>query len=477
MNLLLDLKIFGWLLVGLGILETLPIGVALAYGEPSLAYVTSAAAALIYGIPIAATVHVKERRMRPRDAFLVVTGAWILASVFGALPYYFTESLGVVDAIFESVAGFTTTGSSVLTNIEDAPKALLLWRSITQWLGGMGIIVFTIAVLPLIGIGGMQLFKAEVPGPVTDKLTPRIADTARQLWYIYVGFTFCAFVALKLAGMGWYDAICHALTTLSTGGFSTRSASIAGFDSAAIEWVVIAFMMVAGINFALHFRLLGGQIRRVARDRELHLYLGLILSLTVLLSAVLWNANGSSNSLRHAAFQVVSLLTTTGYVTDDYGAWPAFALFFVVPLMILGGMSGSTSGGLKTLRVLLGLRALRTFVFRTSHPTAIRPVRYAGRAVPDDILNGVLIFFVAYLAITLGGAGVVASAGYDIETSISVGLTAIGNIGPALGDIGSSGDFHRMPDYVKLALTFLMIAGRLELFTVLVLFEPHFWKR
>jgi trk system potassium uptake protein TrkH len=341
----------------------------------------------------------------------------------------------------------------------------------------MGIIVFTIAVLPLLGIGGMQLFKAEVPGPVTDKLTPRVADTARQLWYIYVGLTLLAFLCLLGAGMEWFDAMCHALTTLSTGGFSTRNDSIASFHSPAVEWIMIAFMLAAGTNFALHFRLLEGQFRRVAGDRELHLYLALVVGFTLLVTASLWNPADPGTSLRTSAFQVVSLLTTAGFVTADYEVWPALAQFTMAHLLLLGGMAGSTSGGLKTLRLLLGLRALRTFVLRASHPNAVRPVRYAGRAVAEDVLNGVLVFFIGYGVIAIAAAAVVASAGYDVTTSFTAALTAIGNVGPGLGAIGPTDNFAHMPVYVKLVLSFCMIAGRLEIFTVLVLFEPHFWKR
>ncbi len=477
MNFVLDLEILGWLLVGLGIVEFVPVFVALGYGEPSLPYVASSAAALVYGVPIALTLRARNRRMRPRDGFLIVSSAWVLASVFGALPYYLTGTLGPVDSLFESVAGFTTTGSSVIPDVESSPHGLLLWRSLSQWIGGMGIIVFTIAVLPLLGIGGMQLFKAEVPGPVTDKLTPRVADTARQLWYIYVGLTLGAFVCLIVAGMGWFDATCHALTTLATGGFSTRNGSIASFHSAAIEWIIVVFMLAAGTNFALHFRLLNGQFRRVAEDRELHLYLALVAALTLLVTAVLWDPGAPEATLRASAFQVISLLTTTGFATADYEAWPALAQFTMAHLLLLGGMAGSTSGGLKTLRLLLGIRALRTFVLRASHPNAIRPVRHQGRAVAEDVLNGVLVFFIGYAAIAIAAAAVVASGGYDVTTSFTAALTAIGNVGPGLGAVGPTDNFAHMPAYVKLVLSFCMIAGRLEIFTVLVLFEPHFWKR
>jgi trk system potassium uptake protein TrkH len=289
-NLLLNFEILGWLLVGLAGFQCLPAAVALLYGEPALPYAYSTATALVYGLAIALSVRPPDRRMRTRDGFFVVTAAWLLASGFGSLPYLFSGTLAPVDALFESVAGFTTTGSSVLANVEGAPRALLLWRSITQWLGGMGIIVFTIAVLPLLGIGGMQLFRAEVPGPVKDKLTPRIAVTARRLWLIYVALTLGTVAALWIAGMGLFDAVCHAFTSVSTGGFSTRAASIGAFATPAIEWVLIFVMAIAGTNFALHYRLLVGRGRSVLGDVEFRFYLA-VLATTV--AAVAWLLHGA----------------------------------------------------------------------------------------------------------------------------------------------------------------------------------------
>jgi trk system potassium uptake protein TrkH len=267
MNLLLDLEILGWLLVGLAGLECVPIAAALVSGEPSLVFIESALTALVFGLPVALSARSPNRRMRIRDGFLVVSGAWVLASTFGSVPYLLSGTLSPVDALFESVAGFTTTGSTVLTDVESAPRSLLLWRSLTQWVGGMGIIVFAVAVLPLLGIGGMQLFKAEVPGPITDKLTPRVSDTARRLWAVYVGFTGIAFVALMVAGMPAFDAVNHALTSLATGGFSTRNASIGAFGPA-VQWVVIVLMMVAGVNFVLHYRLVTGSRGSSGGSRE-----------------------------------------------------------------------------------------------------------------------------------------------------------------------------------------------------------------
>jgi trk system potassium uptake protein TrkH len=476
MNLLLDLQLLGWLLVGLGVFQGIPVVGALVFGDPVLPYAASAGIALLYGLPIALSLHPVERRLHVRDGFVVTVAAWLLASLFGALPYVLSGVLPPIDAFFESVAGFTTTGSTTLTRIESAPHALLLWRSLTQWLGGMGIIVFTIAVLPMLGIGGMQLFRAEVPGPVTDKLTPRIAVTAQRLWLIYVGLTGAAFVGLMLTGMGVFDALCHALTTLATGGFSTRSASVGAFGPAS-QWLIVLFMVLAGTNFALHYRLLSGRVLAVVRDVELRFYLVFIALGSGVILWLLADTGVTEEKLRIATFQVVSIITTTGFATDDYELWPAMGQFLMFHLLLVGGMAGSTSGGIKTLRFVLGMNALRAFVWRLTHPHAVRGVRYAGRSVSEDVVSGVAVFFLAYLLIA-GIAGLVVSAhGYDLATSMSSAFTAIGNVGPGLGGVGPTDNFAHFPAVPKLALALCMLAGRLEIFTVLVILEPHFWRR
>ncbi len=477
MNLLLDFHVLGWLMLGLAGFQTVPIGAALIYGEPIRPYLATGLVALVYGLAIVLSVRPKDRRLRGRDGFLVVSGAWLLASFIGALPYYLADSLSPLDALFESVAGFTTTGSSVFEGIEEAPRALVVWRALSQWLGGMGIIVFAIAVLPLLGVGGMQLFHAEVPGPVSDKLTPRITVTARRLWLIYLGVTVLAFISLRFAGLNGFEAFCHGLTTAATGGFSTRTGSIGAFGLPAVEWVVIAFMVIGGINYVLHYRLLTGGARGVMRDGELRFFLVLMAVGVASVTWLLAEAGSVEAPLRAAAFQTVSLLTTTGYVTADYELWPAAFQFLVVPLLVIGGMAGSTSGGLKTLRVLIILRSMRVFVLRLSHPLAVRPVRLAGRPVGDDVVMAILIFVATYFALALGAAMVIAAAGYDVVTAITAALTAVGNVGPALGAVGPTDSFAHFPATVKLTLCFCMIAGRLEVFTLLVLLEPHFWRR
>lgn len=475
MNPQLNLQILGWLLAGLGVVQLVPIAVAVLYGEAILPYVASAAVAIVCGVPLIVSSRPRDHRMRPRDGFLVVGVGWFLASLFGALPYFLCDALSPVDALFESMSAFTTTGSTVLTGLETQPHAMLLWRSLSQWLGGMGIIVFAIAILPLLGIGGMQLFRAEVPGPVASKLTPRIAQTARRLWLIYAGITLACALSLVIAGMGVFDATNHAFTTLATGGFSTRDASIGGFGSAAIEWVTIVFMLMAGINFELHYRLLVGQVGAVFRDVELRTYLGVVFGVGVVVAVCL--SGSGEGALRQAFFQVVSIVTTTGYGTADYQLWPALAQFLLLQLMLVGGMAGSTAGGLKSLRALLLWRGLRSTIARTIHPHAVRRVTYAGAPVDEEVLAAIGAFLTAYIGVAAVAATVVAAAGYDSLTSVSAALTAISNVGPGFGAVGPSENFAELPGYAKLTLGLTMIAGRLELFTVLVLFSRQFWRR
>ncbi len=478
MNAQLDLKLLGWLVVGVGGMQLPPMLLAWLSGGEAYPFAASAAIALIAGLSVAlSSPETDDRSLRARDGFLVVGLGWILASLFGALPYWMSGRLELVDAVFESVAGFTTTGSTVLFPIEGTPRPLLLWRSITQWLGGMGILIFAIAVLPLLGIGGMQLFRAEVTGPTADKLRPRIAETARGLLSIYLGATVVETLALALAGMGPFEAVCHGLTSAATGGFSTRDASIRSFDSPTIEWLITAFRLFGGINYALHYRLFLGDLGRVVGDTELRYFLATTLVATLVVTFLLASAGETSSPLRDAAFSVVSLVTTTGYATADFETWPPLAMILLLQLMILGGMAGSTSGGVKDLRVILGFRVLRNTIARSLHPRSVISVKYAGEPVPVDVLAGIWSFLTAYFAIAAVATAVVAFAGYDLVTAVSAALTAVGNVGPALGEVGPTDNFGHFPGYVKLTLCFCMLAGRLELFTILVLLLPGFWRR
>jgi trk system potassium uptake protein TrkH len=376
------------------------------------------------------------------------------------------------------VAGFTTTGSTVISHIDAAPRGLLLWRALTQWLGGMGIIVFALAILPILGVGGMQLFRAEIPGPTINKLRPRIAATARRLLLIYVALTATELIALRLAGLSIYDALCHALTTVSTGGFSTRDGSIGAYGSSTVEWIVIIFMLAGGINFTVHYYIATWQPKEVVRNLELRYFLGVVFAPTVLIA---WMLVGSElepqDAARTTLFQVVSIVTTTGYVTADFSRWPALATMILLLLMILGGMTGSTSGGIKGMRAIVAFQVVRSTILRSLHSSAVVPVRYSGAPVPIGVLTDVWSFLTAYFVIAAATAALIAGAGYDLATSVSASLTAIGNVGPGLGAVGPTETFVHFPGHVKLALSFCMIAGRLEVFTLLILILPRFWNR
>jgi trk system potassium uptake protein TrkH len=508
-NLRLDAQIVGFLVGSLGAFQLLPAVVALLYGESPWPFLVSGLAAAAFGLALALPARPRERLLRPRDAYLVVAAGWAVGSAFGGLPYLLAGMLGPVDAFFESVAGFTTTGSTVMPRIEGSGHGLLLWRSFTQWIGGMGIILFTVAILPLLGIGGMQLFRVEVPGPVKDKLSPRVVETARRLWAIYVGLTAAQWLALWLAGLSHFDAACHAFTTLATGGFSTRDASVGAFGSPAVEWIVTVFMIAAGTNFVLHHRLVTQGPRGLWRDAELRYYLAVIALATLACwlfagqggidtgagagagagvagaagpgavdaGAVSAGTDAGLAGLRGTLFSVVSVVTTTGYGTVDFERWPPFGQLVLLQLMILGGMSGSTAGGVKSLRVLLGFRALGAAVQKLVHPRAVRPVKYGGRAVPEDVVAGIWAFFTAYFAIGAAATAVVAAWGYDLVTAVSAALTTLGNVGPGLGAVGPFDNFAHVPAAVKLVLSACMIAGRLEVFTLLVLLQPSFWRR
>lgn len=481
MNVLLAARLAGWLLIALAAAQILPLLAALLFGEPLGPFLGTAALGLVVGVPLALRMRPESVRIRPRDGFVIVSGAWVLAALFGAIPYLTTGALGPTDAFFESMAGFTTTGSTVMTDIEGASRSLLLWRSLTQWIGGMGIVVFTIALMPILGIGGMQLFKAEVPGPVTEKIRPRVAQTAQALWMIYVGLTGLEWLALILAGMSPFDALCHALTTLSTGGFSTKNSSIASFQSPLIEWIVIVFMMLAGMNFVLHYRLLTGRVREVGRDAELRYFLlvvGVAVGLILLALTFRGDLVPDSPAVRDVAFTVVSIVTTTGYATADFESWPTVTHVLLLGLMALGAMAGSTSGGVKSLRALLALRAVRGSLEAAGHRNAVQPpVQYAGRPVPEEVITSIWVFLAVFFALAGAMATMVAAAGYDLDTAVSGGLTSIANVGPGLGAIGPYDHFAHFPAAVKFGFAFCMLAGRLELFTLLVLLTPAFWRR
>ena len=478
MNLRFDAHLLGWLAaVNAAFIACIAL-FALLRGEPMWPYLGSALLAAAVAAATLIATRGGDRRIRVRDGFLVVALGWLLTAAIGALPYLISGTLGPVDALFEAISGFTTTGSTVIADVTPLPRALLLWRATTHWIGGMGIILFTIAILPLLGIGGMQLFQAEVPGPVTDKIQPRIAATARTLWAVYVGLTVAEIAALLACRMPLFDAVCHTFATVATGGFSTRNTSVGEFGLPAAEWVIAVFMLLAGMNFVLHFRALTGRWRSVVRDTELHAFLAIVAASTAIVAATLWRSEGSlAGTIRTALFQVASVITTTGFVTADFELWAPLAQLVLLMLMVAGGMSGSTGGGVKSMRIVLAVRSLRATVHRIIHPHAVRPVKYAGQVVEEAVLSEVWGFLIAYFFIAVLATGAIAAYGYDLLTASSAALTTLGNVGPGLGAIGAYDNFAHFPAGPKLVMSGCMLLGRLEIFTILVLFSREFWRR
>jgi len=424
-----------------------------------------------------------ERDLTIREGYAVVSMSWIAIGVAGALPYLLSGAIrSPVSALFESVSGFTTTGATVFTQIETLPHGILFWRALTQWIGGMGIIVLGIAVLPFLGVGGMQLFRAEVPGPTPERLAPRIAQTAKLLWYVYAGLTAAQTVLYLLGGMSFFDAITHAFTTLSTGGFSVRNASLAAYDSRYIQYVTIIFMYLAGVNFTLHYRALTGKPARYLTDAEWRAYSLVLLTATALilppiLASGQYSELGVERAFRDALFQAVSIGTTTGYVNYDYELWPASTNLILLLLMFIGGMAGSTAGGMKVIRVYAFARQGLTALKRSLHPRAVMITRIGRKPIRDTDLLTILAFILLYLALFFFGALALTLLGNDFVTSIGASAASVGNIGPGLGEVGAIDHYGWMGPVSKLVLVFLMLVGRLEIFTVLLLFHPDLWRR
>lgn len=476
--------VVGLLLVFVGLSMLAALGVSLIYGDgDSLAFLVSTVATVGTGLLVWRLTSI-EGEITPREGYAIVTFSWTATALFGALPFLLS---GVLDspaaAVFESMSGFTTTGATVFTEIESLPHGILFWRSLTHWLGGMGIIVLAIAVLPYLGVGGMQLFKAEVPGPTPERLRPRIAQTAKLLWLVYAGLTLVQTLLYLLGGMGLFDAVTHTFGTLATGGFSTKNASLAHFESPFIQYVTIAFMYLAGINFALHFRAVTGRLDYF-RDVEWRFFTAVVLAGAVLaaganLAGGLYDPTlaGVERAARDALFQSTSITTTTGYVSADYEGWIAGAQAVLFALMFVGGMAGSTGGGLKAVRVLLLLKQTRMELRKHLHPKAVMLARIGRHVIREDVLANVIGFVLLYLLLCLAGVLILALLGVDLLTALGAALATVGNIGPGLGRVGATEHYGWMSPGAHGVLTFLMLVGRLEIYTVLLLFLPDTWAR
>jgi trk system potassium uptake protein TrkH len=433
-----------------------------------------------------------ERKINKRDAYFVVVLGWLVMIFSGMLPYVVTDSISSFSNIFfETMSGYTTTGSTIINDIDSLPKSIIFWRSMTHWLGGMGIIVLAIAILPLLGIGGMQLFTAEAPGLTGDKIHPRISDTAKRLWLIYVGLTFLETILLTFAGMSFFDAINNSMSNIASGGFSSKNESI-GFwnDNPLIQYIVIFFMFLAGTNFILIYFGLTGKFKKIFQDTEFKWYVSFICAFVFISTLILFfQVNLSStevyhpevlgkleSSFRHSLFQVVAIVTTTGFVTGDFISWTPFLTMLFFGIMFLGGSSGSTSGGVKVLRHLILIKNGFLEFKRSLHPNAIFPLRHNNHVVEKPIIIHVLAFFILYLILFIIGAGVLSALGLDFVSAIGGAASSLGNVGPALGTLGPISNFDSLPEIGKYWCAFLMLVGRLELFTVLIFFTPYFWK-
>jgi trk system potassium uptake protein len=468
-----------WLLNGGFMLLCLPVSVYYDENEWQPILLSALITMLSGSAAIYLTRNRGQEQLGKRDGYLIVSMGWLSMSIFGSLPYVFSSEIpDLADAFFETMSGYTTTGASILTDVESLSHGLLFWRSLTQWIGGMGIIVLTVAILPILGIGGMQLFLAESPGLTPDKIKPRINDTAKRLWMVYLILTFAQAVLLKLGGMPYFDSINHALTTMATGGFSTKNASIAFYNSAYIEYVIIMFMFLAGTNFTLSYFALHGNFKRVLQNEEFRFYASLVLLVALIMTVVVHiDSRGSLElAFRQSLFQLVSIVTTTGYVTYDYTQWVPFAGILLFMAMFVGASAGSTAGGVKVVRHIILLRNSALELRRQIHPSAILPVRLNKRAVSAEITYNVMAFMIIYLMVFAIGAVVMALMGHDFLTSVGASATCLGNIGPGFGTVGPVNNFAHVSTFGKWFLSLLMMLGRLELFTVLILLTPYFWK-
>jgi trk system potassium uptake protein TrkH len=445
------------------------------------AFIISTLIIIAVGIPLSYAGKRAERKLSRKDGYVVVTFAWILFSLFGMLPYYISGFIpDITNAFFETMSGFTTTGASILDDIESLPHGLLFWRSMTQWIGGMGIVIFTIAVLPIFGVGGIQLFAAEATGPKFDKITPRIDVTAKWIWTIYFGLTITETVLLMAGDMPLFDSMCHAMTTTATGGFSTKQASIAAFNSPYIEYVTIAFMFLSGINFSLLYLLfLKGSIKRIFSDTEIRWYVKTILLFTVIITIglLLTSTMDIEEAFRKASFLVISLQTTCGFITADYMQWAPPLWMLTTVITYCGACAGSTSGGIKCIRAVIMARIAKNEFRQILHPNAVLPVRVNGLSVSATTKSTVLAFFVVFVLLVFIGWFVMMIIGLDFDDAYSVVISSLANVGPGIGMCGPAFSWDALPDAAKWLSTVYMLIGRLELFTVLLLLSPVFWKK
>ncbi len=480
LNIAAIIRVLGGLLLIESFFLLLSAAVSLIYSEPAyIDFLITAGIASAPGLIFTVFLKKEKKGIQKREGFVIVSLVWIVFSFIGSIPFMLSGSIpNFTNAFFETISGFTTTGSSILNNIEALPKGILFWRSIIQWMGGMGIIVLSLAIMPILGIGGMQLFVAESPGPTADKFHPRIGEAAKRLWLIYLGLTVAETILLMLGGMTLFDAVNHAFTTMATGGYSTKQASVAYYQSPYIHYVISLFMIIAGTNFTLAYFGLKLQFKKIFRNEEFRYYIFFIFIFTAISTLVLYFRGDISfeQSFRDSLFQVSSLMTTTGYATSDYLLWGSFLWLLMFIVMFFGGSAGSTGGGMKIMRIAVLLKNTALEFKRLLHPHAVIPVRFNKKVLHQQIVSNILAFIVLYISIFIIGTVVMSAFGLDFETAMGSVIATLGNIGPGIGDVGPAANFADIPTGGKWFLSFLMLIGRLELFTVLILLTPSFWK-
>lgn len=480
MNITAILNIIGHVMKYEIILLLIPFFVALFYGQGD-------ANAFLYTvllmIPIALIlikIKGKKNEIYAKEGFLTVGLAWIVISFFGALPFVFSGAIpSLVDAFFETSSGFTTTGASILTEIQSLPKGILFWRSFTHWVGGMGFLIFILALMPTFSGNTIHLLKAESPGPTPGKIVPKIKQTAKILYAIYFVLTLIETIFLKSAGLSWYDSIIHALGTAGTGGFSNMNASVAAFNNPAVEWIITIFMLLFGVNFVLYFQLIRGNVKAFFKSEELKWYLIAVFASIIIIAVniIPFNHGDVTKSIRDSAFQVSSIVTTTGYATVNFNLWPTLSKVILIMLMFMGAMAGSTGGGIKTIRIVIIFKAIRREIDKILHPRRVKSVKVDGNVVEEETISGVFLFIFAYIIISLIAIFIVSFDNFDVTTTVTSVIATLSNIGPGLEMVGPAGNFSAFSDLSKLVLSFCMLAGRLEIYPMLILFSPSLWKK
>jgi len=473
------IKVMGNLLVLESLMMTPSLLISIFSREDDyIAFIVSIAITALVGFFISRP-KVKNTKIKVKEGLAIVAYGWIFSSFFAALPFVISGSIpSFLDALFETISGFTTTGATIINDIEVLPRGILFWRSLTHWMGGMGILVFTVAIIPTLGVGGFQVFKAESPGPISDKIAPRIKNTAKILYKTYIAITLLEIMFLIFGGMSLYEASIHTFGTVGTGGFSTRNSSIGAFDSTYIHIVISVFMILSGVNFSLYFALYRRKWKDLLKNEELRFYLGVVASATILIGLNLYlnTDNTLGISFRDSLFQSSSILTTTGYGTANFDKWPTFSKSILFILMFIGGCAGSTGGAIKNIRILLLLKMIKREIAKIFHPRAVVPIKLGKKVVAEETILSITSFFILYITLFVGGTIIVSTQGIDLESSASAVAATLGNVGPGFGFVGPTQNYSEFNNFIKLFLSLLMILGRLELFTIIALVAPKSWK-